>query len=246
MNTRREFLRDAALVSGAVATGACFAKPAEGDQTKSLLAPGAVVLFEGDSITDAGRNKKSDAPNDPDGMGRGYASLAAKGLHAEHPGWDLKCYNRGVSGNKVFQIAERWDGYCQQLKPDLISILIGVNDFWHKLNGKYDGTIETYRTDYRALLERTKRELPGTKLVLCEPFVLKVGAVDDRWFPDFPQYRNAAKALADEYADAWVPFQEALDKACESKPPQRWAHDGVHPTPAGAQVMADAWLKAVG
>ncbi len=229
-----------------MATGACFAKPAKGDRPKSLLAPGAVILFEGDSITDAGRDKKIDAPNEPAAFGKGYAGIAMKRLLADHPSMDLKCYNRGVSGNKVFQIAERWDGYCRDLKPDLISILIGVNDFWHKLGGKYDGTIETYRTDYRKLLERTRRELPETKLVICQPFVLKVGAVDDRWFPDFVAYQDAAKELADEYADAWASFQTALDKACQLQPAKHWAADGVHPTPAGAQVMADAWLKAVG
>ena len=80
----------------------------------------------------------------------------------------LKIYNRGISGNKVFQLAERWDKDCIALKPTVVSILIGVNDIWHMLNGKYDGTVAIYERDYRALLTRTQRELPGVRLVICD------------------------------------------------------------------------------
>ncbi|HOV78189.1 MAG TPA: SGNH/GDSL hydrolase family protein, partial [Sedimentisphaerales bacterium] len=144
-----------------------------------------------------------------------------------------------------FQLAERWDKDCISLKPNLVSILIGVNDIWHKLNGQYNGTIEIYEKDYRALLARTKKELPGVKLVVCEPFVLRTGAVNEKWFPDFDGYRAAAKKLATEFGAVFVPFQSAFDEAVKKAPPAHWAGDGVHPTMAGAYLMGRTWLAAV-
>jgi lysophospholipase L1-like esterase len=178
-------------------------------------------------------------------LGRGYAFLAAGALLADHPGADLKIYNRGISGNKVFQLAGRWDKDCLALKPDLVSILIGVNDIWHRLNGQYDGTIEVYERDYLALLERTRRELPEVRLVVCEPFVLRCGAVNDKWFPDFDGYRAAAKRVADRFDAAFVPFQSMFDEAVKQAPPNYWAGDGVHPTIAGAALMAQTWQATV-
>ena len=98
--------------------------------------------------------------------------LAAAALLEKYASLNLKIYNKGISGNKVFQLAERWDKDCLELKPDVLSILIGVNDIWHKLNGQYNGTVEIYRKDYIALLERTKKALPDVKLIICEPFAV--------------------------------------------------------------------------
>jgi lysophospholipase L1-like esterase len=204
------------------------------------------MLFQGDSITDAGRDRKREGnANDARAMGRGYVFMAASRLLADHAGAGLKIYNRGISGNKVFQLAERWDEDCLALEPDLVSILIGVNDIWHKLNGRYDGTVEVYERDYRALLARTRRALPAVKLVVCEPFVLRCGAVNDEWFPDFDRYRAAARKVAGEFDATFVPFQSMFDRAVEQAPPEYWAADGVHPSIAGAQWMADTWLEAV-
>jgi lysophospholipase L1-like esterase len=211
-----------------------------------MIGPGNVVLFQGDSITDAGRDRKrEDRANDARALGRGYALLAAAHLLAECGKADLKIYNRGISGNKVFQLADRWDKDCLALKPDVVSILIGVNDIWHKLGGRYDGTIEIYERDYRTLLARTRRALPEVKLVVCEPFVLRCGAVNDTWFPDFDGYRAAAQNIAKSFGAAFVPFQSVFDDAIQDAPPAYWAADGVHPTMAGAQRMAQAWLTAV-
>ncbi|MEM8865522.1 MAG: SGNH/GDSL hydrolase family protein [Planctomycetota bacterium] len=212
----------------------------------SLITSGDTILFQGDSITDAGRNRDIAKPNDAAAMGGGYAFLASASLLAQRPADSLKVHNRGISGHKVHQLAERWQVDCLDLKPDVLSILIGVNDIWHSLDWDYDGTVETYRIDYFALAERTKKELPNVKLVICEPFVLKTGAVDDRWFPAFDEFRAAAKAVAEKYADAWAPFQTVFDEAVKFAPPERWAGDGVHPSPDGAALMANAWLRAVG
>jgi len=125
-----------------------------------------------------------------------------------------------------------------------LSILIGVNDLWHKLDGKYDGTVEIYEHDYAALLKRTKKALPKVKLVICEPFVLRCGAVNDRWFPAFDDYRGAAGRVATKFDALFIPFQSMFDEAVRYAAPAHWARDGVHPTPNGASLMAYSWLRA--
>jgi lysophospholipase L1-like esterase len=213
---------------------------------KGLIAKNDVILFQGDSITDASRSREqAGAANDPSAMGSGYAWLAAAALLVDHAKDDLKIYNRGVSGNKVFQLADRWQADCLDLKPNLLSILIGVNDIWHKLTGKYDGTVEIYERDYRALLERTRKALPKVKLVICEPFVLRCGSVNDKWFPEFDTYRVAARRVAESFHARFIPFQSMFDEAIKHAPPEHWARDGVHPTPSGASLMAHEWLRFV-
>ncbi len=112
----------------------------------------------------------------------------------DSPAAGLKIFNRGVSGNKVYQLAERWQADCLDLKPNVLSILIGVNDYWHKHKHNYDGTLEKYEGDYRALIKRTKDALPEVRLILCEPFTLKVGAVDDTWFPGVRRLSRGGEA----------------------------------------------------
>lgn len=251
--SRRNFLQTSALAAlgsaglGSLARGS-LARAAENvaPPQQPLVEPGSTILFQGDSITDTGREKQSPQPNEQKSLGNGYAMLTATELMLGPGGESLTIHNRGISGNKVPQLDARWQQDCINLKPDVLSILIGVNDIWHKLNGKYEGTAESYQSQYRALLKRTTEALPETKIVICEPFVLKVGAVDDRWFPMFDGYRQAAKSVADEYADAWVPFQSVFDAASKIAEPDFWARDGVHPTVAGSSLMAHAWLKAVG
>jgi Lysophospholipase L1 and related esterases len=206
---RRQFLARSGIAAG-LALGASLpmaAEAAERSAGTSLIGSGDVVLFQGDSITDAGRSReKAGDANQQPGLGNGYAWLAAAGLLVDHADAGLKVFNRGVSGNKVFQLAERWDADCLELKPNLLSILIGVNDIWHKLNGQYQGTVEIYERDYVALLERTRKALPNIKLVICEPFVLRCGAVNDKWFPEFDDYRAAAKRVAEKFKAPFVTF----------------------------------------
>lgn len=205
-----------------------------------------VILFQGDSITDWGRDKNNSNPNDFDALGHGYPLLAASRLLQDHPGKNLRVYNKGISGNKVYQLAERWDEDCISLKPNVLSILVGVNDYWHTLTNGYTGTIETYRNDFKKLLDRTKQALPDVKLIIGEPFAVKgVRAVDDKWYPAFDGFRQAAKEIADQYDAAFIPYQSIYDKATESAPGSYWTGDGVHPTLAGAGLMAHAWLETI-
>ena len=250
---RRDFLKQTALAATAGLTATsllwssgCSAAQSVGAGSCRLTETNKVVLFQGDSITDWGRNRsKENTPNDSQCLGSGYALLTAGALLDEYSKIKPVIYNRGISGNKVFQLAERWDKDCIVLKPDLLSILVGVNDFWHTLNAGYKGTLETYRNDYHALLERTKKTLPKVTLVICEPFVLKCGSVNEKWFPAFDGYRDAAKKVAGEFKAVFVPFQSAFDEAVKNAPPQYWAADGVHPTVAGTHLMAKTWLKTV-
>jgi lysophospholipase L1-like esterase len=250
---RRDFLKQTALMTTAgltasslLSSSGCSATQSASAGAFNLTETNKTILFQGDSITDWGRNRgKENAPNDSLCLGSGYVLLAAGALLDEYSNIKPFIYNRGISGNKVFQLAERWDKDCIELKPGLLSILVGVNDFWHTLDGGYKGTLETYQNDYRALLERTKKALPEVTLVICEPFVLKCGSVNQKWFPAFDGYRAAAKKLAAEFQTIFVPFQSAFDKAVEIAPPNYWAADGVHPTVAGTHLMAKTWLKTV-
>lgn len=243
---RRQFVIAAASAAALVPSGNVLAQQFIGSASRTLLSPGDTILFQGDSITDAGRKRGVAEANSFAALGTGYAWLAASQLLTGMPDSGLKIFNRGISGNKVFQLAERWQSDCLDLKPNMLSILIGVNDFWHKKNGNYDGTLEKYETDYQALLKRTKESLPNVKLVLCEPFVLTAGAVDNSWLPEFAGYRAAAKRVAEEAGAVFVPFQTMFDEAVKLAPPEHWAGDGVHPSTHGAALMAAAWRKAVG
>ena len=249
---RRNFLRNAAIntVGLAAIPGILSAsmpgKSAKHKKVLSGLKAGDVILFQGDSITDAGREKEKQLPNAPSSFGTGYALMAAANILNREASKNLSIYNRGISGNKVYQLADRWQKDCFDLKPNLLSILIGVNDFWHKLNGKYDGTIEKYENDYRELLTLTTKMIPNIKLVICEPFAVKgCAAVDDKWFPEFDLYRASAQKLAEEFETIFVPYQAIFDEAQKHAPGKYWTADGVHPSMAGSALMAEAWLKAV-
>ncbi len=216
------------------------------DKKYSLFRTGSRVLFQGDSITDARREKEKQLPNNSLSFGQGYAFLAASKLLNSLAERKLIFYNRGISGNKVYQLAERWEKDCIDLKPDLLSILIGVNDYWHKRNNKYEGTVEIYERDYNLLVKRTVEQLPGIKLVICQPFAVPgTSAVDQSWMKPIKEYQEAAKRVADEFQAVWVPFQKVFDEAVKYAPAVYWTEDGVHPSMAGAQLMSEAWLRSI-
>lgn len=246
---RRRFLKQSAWGLGLGLGGAMLPAPAAADAPQShsrRIDDTQTIVFQGDSITDAGRSKDDRQPNQPHALGSGYVGLAAAQLLGEHPGSPWQCYNRGISGDKVFQLADRWEEDCLELEPDVLSILIGVNDFWHTLSGRYDGTAEVYEQDYRELLDRTRDALPDVTLIVGEPFVVLGGsAVDDeRWSSEFDAYRVAARRVADGYDAIWIPYQTIFDEALQEAPVEYWAPDGVHPSPAGHYLMAQAWLDA--
>lgn len=243
------------ILAAAIASGGAWAsagllrgaqeREAAGEEKSEPLATGKTILFQGDSITDAGRDRRDKGPNSAGALGRGYPFLIASYLLAVRPEDGLEVYNRGISGNKVPDLDARWKEDTIDLEPSLLSILIGVNDIWHKLNGRYDGTVESYEKGFTALLERTREALPKTRIVVCEPFVLRCGAVNEKWFPEFDDRRAAAKRVAEKAGTIWVPFQSMFDEATKHAKPEYWAGDGVHPTVAGHGLMAATWLQTV-
>jgi len=211
-----------------------------------MFNPNDTVLFQGDSITDASRRKGRKGPNDAAGLGLGYAFHASAQLLKQSPGLGLNIYNRGLSGNKVYQLADRWKKDCLKLKPDVLSILIGVNDYSHAHFHGYGGTLAEYERDYNTLLESTRVMLPEVKLIIGEPFLLEAGQITDAHVEGVSVYQEAARRVADRFSAVWVPYQQAFNEALKQAPAEYWAPDGVHPTVAGHMLMAQAWLDAVG
>lgn len=248
MNNRRNFIRNAAI--GTIASlsvpqivSAAFAKE---KGKKTVLKTDDVILFQGDSITEWGRDKNKSLPNDFGALGSGYVLLAATNVLREYAGKNLQIYNKGVSGNKVFQLSDRWEAETLNLKPNVLSIMVGVNDYWHTITSGYKGTIETYKGDYKKLLDRTKKALPDVAIIIGEPFAMKdVKAVDASWYPAFDAYRQAARDVAEEFGAGFIPYQNVMDEALKLAPAKYWSLDGVHPSPAGAGLMAHAWCEAV-
>lgn len=246
VNNRRNFIRTTVLGAAAAAAAPLGVMAAPAGGRRIALKQGDVILFQGDSITDAGRKKDNKDANSNSALGTGYAFMATADLLRSHAGKGLSIYNRGISGNKVHQLAARWQADCIELKPTVLSILIGVNDFWHTLVNGYAGTLETYLNDYRKLLTQTKQALPDVRLVIGEPFAVKgIKSVDDKWYPAFNDYRAAARTIAGEFDAVFIPYQKIFDEAQKKAPGAYWTYDGVHTTVAGARLMADAWLAAV-
>jgi len=238
--SRRNLLQGAASLGAIGALGAgALAK--EAATPKTSLKKRDVILFQGDSITDAGRDKKDQIANNGKALGRGYPALAAGELLGDYADLGLQIYNRGISGNKVPDLAERWQEDAIDLKPKILSILIGVNDLWHTIafGAKYKGTIEDYEKGYRDLLLRSQKKIQGVRLIICEPFTL-------RDWPALDPYRAVAKKLAAEMELTFVPFQSTFDNAVKAAPSEFWLWDGIHPGPPGHALMLQAWRKAVG
>lgn len=205
-------------------------------------------LFQGDSITDGNRSRNNDWNHV---MGHGYAYLIASRLWYDHPAKNFHFFNRGISGNKVSDLAARWQTDTLDIKPDVLSILVGVNDL-NSLYNKEEShpvTATEYEAGYRALLQRTREQLPSTRLVLCEPFLLPVGKVKDNWqawSSEMDRRQAIVRQLAGEMGAIFVPLQEQFNKACAKAPANYWIWDGIHPMPAGHELMARQWLHVVG
>lgn len=211
-----------------------------------MIPNNSTILFQGDSITDCGRSREAAAaPNDLLGLGQGYAMMAAAELLSTRPADCLRVFNRGVSGNRVVDLYARIQGDILNLKPDVLSILIGVNDTWHGKNPDWSNgvAIPKYERIYRDLLNEVREALPNVKFVLCEPFVLRCGVVRDDWVGEIDGRRAAVAKLAKEFGAVLVPFQSMFDEAINQAPPEHWAADGVHPSAAGHLLMAKCWLE---
>ncbi|MBW8332560.1 MAG: SGNH/GDSL hydrolase family protein [Prolixibacteraceae bacterium] len=247
-NSRRKFIKGAALTGIATFCLSSAESFAAVTQTQiKTLKNGAVILFQGDSITDGNRGRNTD-PNHI--MGHGYAFSIASRVGADYPEKRYQFYNRGISGNKVNDLEERWQAETLDLKPDVLSILVGVNDSGSVVF-KRDPVIpiEKYEEIYTSLLVQTKAAFPNILFVLCEPFILKGGSVTENWeayHSDIVKRQAIVRKLATKFDAVFVGFQEVFEKACDKATAGYWIWDGVHPTVAGHELMAREWLKQVG
>ena len=202
-----------------------------------------IIVFQGDSITDTGRGRDSALPPNQD-LGFGYAYLTAASLLASEPEKDWQIYNRGISGNRVVDLYARWKIDALNLNPDILSILIGVNDTWHEIGNRNGVEVPRYAQFLRMLMQWTKEASPKTKIVLLEPFVLVTGAVDESWIDEINARRQVVKEVAEEFGVIFLPLQDMFNEATKLAPANYWLKDGVHPTAAGHKLISDAWLKA--
>ena len=207
---------------------------------EEIIGKGSVVLFQGDSITDAGRNRDNGAD-----LGRGYALMTAALFSAKYPEKQVKFLNRGISGNRVKDLLARWDQDFIALKPDVVSIYIGINDTWRRYDRNDPTSVEQFAQTYRELLTRTKQEL-GARIVMVEPFVLPVPEDRKQWREDLDPKIQAVRELAREFGALLVPLDGLFAQASMRAPAGFWAPDGVHPSPAGHALIAKAWLETVG
>jgi len=205
----------------------------------AAFTPGARILFQGDSITDGNRGRNAD-PNHI--LGHGYAFIVAAKYGAAFAALNLDFINRGVSGNTVLDLRKRWTEDMIELKPDVLSILIGINDESHGV------PLEQYEQVYDELLTQAEVANPKIRIVLCEPFTLAVGKRKENWVAwraGVQARQDVVARLAAKHQTALVRFQPVFDAACKVAPAEHWIWDGVHPTYSGHQLMADEWERTV-
>jgi lysophospholipase L1-like esterase len=201
---------------------------------------GQKILFIGDSITDCGRSREN-----PGLLGNGYAMMTAAKLMVQYPEQNLSFLNFGISGNRVRDLKARWTDDCIRQKPDILSILIGINDTWRRYDGNDTTDASFFADDFRHIIKRTKDEI-GCQIIILEPFVLPFPADRKKWREDLDPKINACREMALEYADAYVPFDGIFAAAACRQKPAYWAADGVHPTIAGHMLIAEKWLESTG
>lgn len=197
------------------------------------------ILFQGDSITDAGRDR-----NDPHDMGNGYPKFASAMITDAHPDTEFEFFNFGISGNRTCQLFDRLYGEGIVQQPDIISIMIGINDIWHRHSAKILTTDEQLILNYREILKRLKNET-NAKVVMLAPYLLDCTDKEDVR-EDLARILPGIRALANEYADVYIPLDELFAKAMETQPaPKYYSNDGVHPNENGAAFIGECYTKAI-
>ena len=196
------------------------------------------ILFQGDSITACHREK--------DDLGQGYAMLAAKQLEEKYPG-QFRFVNRGISGDRSVDLYRRRQADIFDVKPDYLSILIGINDVWHALTGDRGVDIDTYLQVYDDLLREIREKLPNTKVLLMEPFVNEGDATQEQievFEGELAMRSEAVQLLCAKYDVPFLSLQFDLYDLEEQHPAGHWTRDGVHPTLNFHEYMAQKWVKA--
>lgn len=199
----------------------------------------SVVLFQGDSITDVGRDRE-----DINNLGNGYPNMVASMFAAAHPNMNVKFTNKGISGNRTIELLNRWQEDCIDLKPDVVSILIGINDCWRRFDANDPTWEDAYYNNYKNILTKIKEKL-NAKLIIMEPFVLPYPEDRKQWRVDLDPKIHKARELAKEFDALYIPLDGIFAQASIFKENGFWSADGVHPTAAGHALIAKHWLKTI-
>lgn len=199
------------------------------------------ILFQGDSITDCGRSRENDSY-----LGNGYPRNVQGKLMVAEPGQHT-FINRGISGNRIVDVYARIKADIINLAPDVMSILIGINDVWHEVSIKNGVAAPKFEMIYDMLISEVKEALPNIKIMILEPFVLKGCATVEHWDEFYPETllrAKAARKIAEKHNLTFIPLQDMFDSLPNNVLPDYWAGDGVHPTAAGHELISNEWIKA--
>lgn len=247
--SKRTFLKSLAispLFFSRIANAAIYSGLQQSSSAELADEKGLVFLFQGDSITDGNRGRNTD-PNHI--MGHGYAFAVASRIGADYPEKDFTFYNRGISGNRVENLQKRWQEDTLALKPDVLSLLIGINDTAAFVDKPAASAgLSAFESGYRDLLNQTQQQNPDTLFVLGLPFVYPVGKRAEKWelWRDDTAKRQAIiRTLATEFDAVLVDYPALLDKAMIRKSAEYWIWDGIHPTVFAHELMAREWIKQV-
>ena len=207
---------------------------------------GTTILFQGDSITDGGRLKDPARAWDLNHqIGHCYVYNIASLLGARYPERHYEFINRGVSGNRVADLYGRWKEDALNFKPDILSIMIGVNDCGSTIHNNAGSDPERFEKIYQLLIDEMREGNPDVKLVLIEPFLLPVAERKEKWelwHSLIQPLQEKTKQIAERNQAVFVPLQQKFNELCEVREPDYWVWDGVHPTVCGHQIIADQWL----
>ena len=187
------------------------------------------ILFQGDSITEWHRDV-----NDPDSIGDGYVAFAIEYLTKQFPDREFKFFNRGVSGDRTRELLKRWQKDTVDIQPDIMTLMIGVNDTWRRYDMNDPTPVEEYEQNLRTLLDDVKANTQA-KLLMIEPFLAH--ADNDLWREDFYLKVNAYRRVAKEYADAYLPMDGLFAMMCVENEPTHWSADGIHLIEPGNERM---------
>ena len=198
------------------------------------------ILFQGDSITDAGRDRRNYF-----NLGNGYAKVAAEQIKNAHPDKDIEFINLGIGGNRTDQLFDRLYKDAIELQPDIISILIGINDIWHRYGSERVATTDAQiELNYTTILKELKAKT-SAKIIILSPYILDCEG-KDAMREDLKTLLPIIRRLADEYADVYIPLDEYFDEALKTMPePLYYSKDGVHPNENGAAFIGKKYAEAI-
>ena len=195
------------------------------------------ILFQGDSITDAGRDRRNYHH-----LGAGYPQYAAALIEEAYPDVEFEFINFGIGGNRTCELFDRLYADCIAFQPDIVSVLIGINDIWHRYGHKIATTDEQIEVNYRSILERLKKET-NAKILMLQPYT--EGEKQAHMRADVEKVKPIVNGLADKYADAYVKLDDLMHADENYGKPDYFTKDGVHPTPCGAAFIAKHYVEAI-